>query len=140
MPAALPKKTPPSSEAILKLLAPDGYYTYLGIDKPVAARPLNSDGDPSTENDNSSSSTPQAEQYKAKRTTQAHTKTSTATQACNSNAWASHGHASTTQAKTPPEANEDHQQRTMTLTSLPTSHALCSSDSACGRTKIEAIT
>jgi hypothetical protein len=58
MPAALPKKTPPSSEAILKLLAPDGYYTYLGIDKPVAARPLNSDGDPSTENDNSSSSTP----------------------------------------------------------------------------------
>lgn len=56
MPASSPKKTPASSEAILKLLAPDGYYTYLGIDKPVVARPLTSDGDPTNDTDNSSSS------------------------------------------------------------------------------------
>ncbi|KAI2513285.1 hypothetical protein MHU86_1056 [Fragilaria crotonensis] len=55
MPASSPKKTPASSEAILKLLAPDGYYTYLGIDKPVAARPLSADGDTNNDNDNSSS-------------------------------------------------------------------------------------
>ena len=52
MPYSPPEETKTPSEAILKLLAPDGYYTYLGIDKTVAVRSA-SDSDPSHNNSNS---------------------------------------------------------------------------------------
>ena len=53
MPDTSLKETDAPSEAILKLLAPDGYYTYLGIDKSVAVRPT-MDGDTSNDNSNAS--------------------------------------------------------------------------------------